>query len=101
MKFDKLVRDKIPEIIKKNDQKDPMIHVAEKEEYWEKLKGKLIEESNEFSIYETKEELADILEVIRAITEFKGYDPSEIEEIRKKKNEERGGFKNKIILEED
>ncbi len=99
MRFDKLVRDKIPDIIKKNDGRDPITHIAKKEEYWEKLKEKLFEELNEFSISETKEELADILEVIQTIAEFKGYSLSEIEEIRKKKNEERGGFKNKIILE--
>lgn len=100
MSLNKLVRDKIPEIIKNNDGKDPKIHVAEKEEYWKKLKEKIFEEVNEFLESENKEELADILEVIYAIAKFKEYNIEDIENTRKIKAETRGGFDKKIILEQ-
>ena len=94
----KLVRDKIPEIIK-GENAIPIIRVADKDEYWEKLKEKLKEEVEEFLRDESDEELADILEVIYAICEFKGLGKDDLERIRKEKAKERGAFKNRIILE--
>ena len=94
----KLVRDKIPEIMEKSGKK-PIIHIAEDKEYWEELKNKLNEEVNEFLEEENEEELADILEVINAICDYKKFSLEDIEKLRIKKSEERGGFKNKIILE--
>ncbi len=99
MKYNKLVRDKIPEIIKKNGAV-PITHIASDEEYQQKLKEKLQEEVNEFIKYDTDEELADILEVVHAICDYKKIDKNKLELIRKKKAEERGGFKDKIILDE-
>jgi predicted house-cleaning noncanonical NTP pyrophosphatase (MazG superfamily) len=99
MKYNKLVRDKIPEIIKEKD-KVPIIHIADEKEYWDKLKTKLKEEADEFTQDSNKEEMADIFEVITAINSFKGWTIEEIVEVQKKKREERGGFENKIILDE-
>ena len=99
MKYNKLVRDKIPEIIK-NKGAVPITHIADDEEYWQKLKEKLQEEVDEFLKDGNEEELADILEVIYAICDFKNFDKEKLELFRKKKAEERGGFKNKIILDE-
>ena len=99
MKYDKLVRNKIPEIIKKKGLTD-ITHIAEDKEYWEKLKEKLREEVDEFLNESNKEELSDIFEVIDAICKFKNFDKKELENIRKKKAEKRGDFKDKIILEE-
>ena len=99
MKYNKLVRDKIPEIIK-NKGATPITHIANDEEYWQKLKEKLQEEVNEFIEDSNEEELADILEVIHAICDFKNFDKEKLELLRKKKAEERGGFKDKIILDE-
>lgn len=99
MKYDKLVRDKIPEIIK-NAGEVPVTRIASNDEYWIKLKNKLREEVDEFMQDDNHEELADILEVINAICEFKNIDKVDLELLQKKKNEERGGFRNKIILEE-
>jgi predicted house-cleaning noncanonical NTP pyrophosphatase (MazG superfamily) len=73
MKYNKLVRDKIPEIIKRKGKK-PIIHVANKKEYWQALKQKLKEEVEEFLKTPNKEELADILEIIYAICDFKKID---------------------------
>lgn len=99
VKYNKLVRDKIPEIIK-GKRKIPKTHIADDKEYWEKLKDKLTEETNEFFKENNEEELADILEVIEAIFKFKKYDKKKIEEIKKEKVNKRGGFDKKIILDE-
>ncbi len=99
MKYNKLVRDKIPEIIK-NKGAVPITHTADDEEYWQKLKEKLQEEVDEFLKECNEEELADILEVIYAICDFKNFDKEKLELLRKKKAEERGRFKDKIILDE-
>jgi len=98
----KLVRDRIPEIIEKSGRK-PVTHVADDNEYWDKLKLKLQEEVDEVledgTDDEVKEELADVLEVINAICKFKKVDKEELELLRVKKVEERGGFEDKIILD--
>jgi len=99
MKYNKLVRDRIPEIIKEKGG-NPVTHIADDAEYWTKLKEKLTEEVKEFLESETEEELADIEEVLKTIYEYRNIDPAKIEALRKKKSEERGGFKNKIILDE-
>ncbi|MFA5050668.1 MAG: nucleoside triphosphate pyrophosphohydrolase [Patescibacteria group bacterium] len=99
MKYNKLVRDKIPEHIK-SEGRVPIIHIAKEKEYWEKLKEKLQEEIKEFSESETIEEMADIQEVINAICSFKKFNRKKLEAVRKKKAKKRGVFKKKIILEE-
>jgi predicted house-cleaning noncanonical NTP pyrophosphatase (MazG superfamily) len=97
-RYNKLVRDKIPEIIRQKGD-IPMTHVANNEEYWQKLKEKLKEEVEEFDKDGNEEELADILEVVYAISDFRKIDRSELENLRKKKAKERGAFKDKIILD--
>lgn len=99
MKYNKLVRDKIPEIIRSRGE-TPVTHIADDEEYWLKLKEKLQEEVNEFLEAESIEEMADILEVIDAILDFKKFDKEELQKVKSDKLNARGGFKNKTILEE-
>jgi predicted house-cleaning noncanonical NTP pyrophosphatase (MazG superfamily) len=99
MKYNKLVRDKIPEVIRENGQ-IPVTHIANNEEYWEKLKEKLTEEVNEFLEDNKSGEIVDILEVIDAICEHKKFDKNEIEKLKKQKAEKKGKFYNKIILDE-
>lgn len=99
MKYNKLVRDKIPEYIRKKGGTS-ITHVADEIEYWEKLKEKLLEEIEEFKKDESVEEFADLLEVIDAIADYKGFDRKEVDRIREKKAEERGKFKDRIILDE-
>lgn len=98
-KYDKLVRDKIPEIIKSTGVV-PVIHIATDDEYEQKLKAKLQEEVSEFLEDSNAEELADILEVIYAFCDLRNIDKDTLEHLRKEKAEERGGFRDKIILDE-
>lgn len=98
MKYNKLVRDKIISIIKESGE-TPTFHVADDHEYWEKLKEKLSEEVKEFQESESPEELADILEVVDAVCAYKNISPEELNKIKSKKREERGGFDGKVILE--
>ena len=99
MRYDKLVRDRIPEIIESRGEK-AVIHIADEKEYEAKLKEKLLEEVREFIGKTSIEELADIMEVIEAICEKYSFDKKELERVRTEKKEKRGGFSKKIILEE-
>jgi predicted house-cleaning noncanonical NTP pyrophosphatase (MazG superfamily) len=98
-RYDKLVRDRIPDIIRR-DGKEAVTHSADDKEYWTKLQEKLREEVDEFLEHGTTEELADILEVIDAICTHMGFDMVEIDRIKNKKRQERGGFSKRIILEQ-
>jgi predicted house-cleaning noncanonical NTP pyrophosphatase (MazG superfamily) len=95
--YNKLVRDKIPEIIKNNNKKCNF-YIADKSELEQFLLKKLSEETNEFIESRNLEEIADILEVISAILDFKGINFEKIEKIRKAKSESRGAFKKGLIL---
>lgn len=99
MKYNKLIRDKIPEYIKSKGGM-PITHIADEVEYWQKLKEKLLEEIEEFEKKENSEEFADILEVLDAIADYKGFDKEEMQRIKEKKAEERGKFQKRIILDE-
>jgi hypothetical protein len=99
MKYNKLVRDKIPQIIK-NDRITPITHIASNEEYSQKLKEKLLEEVNEFLENPNKEEISDIFEVIYALCDLYEIDKDKIEQIRKEKALKKGKFKERIILDE-
>ncbi len=94
-----MVRDKIPEYIKSKGE-NPVFHIADEKEYWEKLKEKLQEEIKEFLESESIGEMADILEVIDAVIDYKKFKREEIEIIKNQKTKERGKFKDKIILDE-
>lgn len=94
----KLVRDKIPEIIEQAG-KISVTHTLSDGEYISELDKKLNEECSEYQADKNIEELADMLEVMYAIVEARGWSVSELEAVRKSKAEKRGGFKKKIYLE--
>ncbi len=99
----KLVRDRIPEIIRADGRKFRS-RVADDNEHHDLLLRKLDEEIKELKKTKNKNEklneLADVLEVIYAIAEHHEIDRKDIENKRKKKAQERGAFKKRIILEE-
>lgn len=99
MKFNKLVRDRIPEIIIANGD-TPITHIADDAEYRQALRTKLREEVDEFIESEDVKELADILEVVYAFANDLSVGIDEIESIRREKAEKRGAFHGRIILEE-
>ena len=98
MLYDKLVRDRIPEIIFSREGKEPRVRIATDVEYWQKLKEKLSEEVAEFLKCESTEELADILEVMHALSRYRGIDELELAKLILKKELEPGGFRGKNIL---
>ncbi|OHA50493.1 MAG: hypothetical protein A3A97_01240 [Candidatus Terrybacteria bacterium RIFCSPLOWO2_01_FULL_40_23] len=99
MKYNKLVRDKIPQYIKSKGGTSSS-HIADEEEYWQKLKEKLFEEVEEFNKDENAEEVADILEVLEAIVKYKQFNMENVLKIKEKEAQERGKFNDKIILDE-
>ncbi|WP_353892400.1 nucleoside triphosphate pyrophosphohydrolase [Proteinivorax hydrogeniformans] len=95
--YNKLVRDKIPEIIKASNKHCECAYVTDSE-LQKLLDEKLIEEVNEYLESGKTEELADIIEVIYGILKIKGIDSPELEAIRLKKKRERGGFEKGVLL---
>ena len=100
--YNKLVRDKIPEIIE-NDGEIVFTHVLSDAEYRLELYKKLNEECREVasstSAKETLEELADVLEVLRSIAELEGSQFDDVIQIADRKKLNRGGFQKRIFLE--
>ena len=94
----KLVRDKIPEIIEKSG-KQAVCHVLSDDEYLLELDRKLNEECAEYQADKSIEELADMLEVIYSIAAARGSSVEELESVRRDKADKRGGFTGKIYLE--
>ncbi len=97
--YHKLVRDKIPQIIEAAG-KTCSCSVLSEQEYLTLLDAKLNEEVAEYRESGALEELADILEVIRAIATARGSSIGEVEAVREAKREERGGFEQRILLED-
>jgi len=94
----KLVRDKVPELIKK-EKKNPITRTAKDDEYLALLKKKLEEEVREFLEVGCQEELADIIEVLNTISEYKEWPKEEIEALRKKKVKHKGNYSKRVVLE--
>lgn len=109
--FNKLVRDKMIDIYKhdvenKITASDYSVRYMEPHETLEKLKDKLLEESQEvFEAYteidktHLKEELADVIEVIDAMLYHNKISLEEVLAIRDAKREKRGGFETGLFLE--
>ncbi|MDR4947194.1 nucleoside triphosphate pyrophosphohydrolase [Neobacillus cucumis] len=99
--YNKLVRDRIPEVID-NTGKQFSTRVLNDEEYIKELKNKSFEELKEYinanNDNDAIEELADLLEIIHSLAEYHGSSILEVEKVRQKKAEKRGGFKEKIFL---
>lgn len=99
--YNKLVRDRIPEIIS-NTGKSYRTTILSQEEYVQALQAKASEELAEYlaspNDEEGVEELADLLEIIHSLAEAHGATVQQLEEVRQRKAEKRGGFKERIFL---
>ena len=97
IEYDKLIRDKIPEIIEQSGKKC-IVEVMDDDTYIEYLDQKLNEELAEYQQDKSIEELADLLEVMYAVVTARGYSVAELERIRLEKAEKRGAFEKKLLL---
>lgn len=99
--YNKLVRDRIPEIIE-NSGKKFTTKILDDAQYELELKKKLKEEMEEYqnasNDNEALEELADLLELMHALAKVHGASMEEVEKIRQDKASKRGGFEEKIFL---
>ena len=97
--YNKLVRDRIPEIIEAFG-KTCVTEFLSDEDYLRMVDAKLDEELAEYHKDQNIEELADLLEVIHAAAIARGYTLEELEQVRAEKAEKRGGFSKRILLKE-
>ncbi len=97
--YNKLVRDRIPEIIAASGKKCTMSVLSE-EEYLRLVDLKLDEELAEYHKDQNIEELADLMEVIRAAALARGYSLDDLERVRSEKAAKRGAFEKRFLLKE-
>ncbi|WP_404451954.1 nucleoside triphosphate pyrophosphohydrolase [Virgibacillus necropolis] len=99
--YNKLVRDLIPQIIG-NKGLEYSTRILEDNEYIKALQTKLDEELQEYleadNDPDSLEELADIMELIHALSKTHGATIEQLEEIRQQKADKRGGFNDKVFL---
>lgn len=95
--YNKLVRDKIPEVIEADGKKCEYI-IADKIEQQKLLEEKLNEEVSEYLEAKNLEELADIMEVLFGLASVLGYTEKELLDKRNDKLNKRGGFEKGIVL---
>lgn len=97
--YNKLVRDRIPEIIE-SDGRECTTEILPDDRYRQMLDAKLNEELAEYQESKSLEELADLLEVMRAVVKARGWSWEQLEQARQEKAVRRGGFEKKILLKE-
>ena len=101
--YNKLVRDRIPEIIHESGR-EYAVEVMPDSEYREALWQKLVEEAIEAQEaareepHEVATELADLYEVMDTIMDAFGIQREEVVEVQRKRREERGGFARRLRL---
>ncbi len=98
-KYNKLVRDKIPENIEKDPLKKCKYRILDEKEYLNELNKKVLEEANEFVEENSIEELGDLFEVINAIMNLKGYKTEDVQKTMETKAQKKGAFNKRIYLE--
>jgi len=96
-KYDKAIRDKIPDIIKKSGNSYNVKKLPD-DEFLPELEKKLREEVEEYLESKSVEELADAIEVIYRIAELKGTPKEKLEMLREEKASKRGKFNENLFL---
>lgn len=94
---EKLVRDKIPDIIRENGE-TPKVRIAKPKELDKLLREKIVEEAREFLRSGDTEELVDIQEAIDALLTLRKADTGLIDIQRHSKLLARGGFTKGYVL---
>lgn len=97
----KLIRDKIPDIIRENGGNPNIIECASDEIYKQAIHNKLIEEAEEFKRSPSCEEMADIFEVCLSLCNVYGISFEDVQRYRGDKFYRRGGFDKRILLIEE
>jgi len=96
--YKRLVRDKVPDMILRDNQL-PVKRTLNDKEYEEELNKKLEEEVKDYLVNKNYIDMIDIVEVIDAILDFKGIDKDEFEKERINKANKKGTFKDRTYLE--
>lgn len=99
-KYNKLVRDGLPKIIKESGRDYRIKHLSDDNEFFNELLNKIIEEVEDLRIAANEEEVADIYEIIDNIVTLKGFEPMHIDYIKMKKKDARGTYENRVFLQD-
>ena len=95
--YDKLVRDRIPQLIKESGR-NCNSRILEGREYFDALLDKIVEEIEEYRVSEKEEELADVYEVLDCIVQWKEYEPLHLDYLQLIRREERGSYQERVLL---
>ena len=96
--YNKLVRDKIPQIIEDSGRKCDYRILTDNGEIEQALKDKLIEKAEIFSQKPTEDELSDLYEVMAAIDEHFDFEPMHIDYLKLQNNEQKGTYSGNTFL---
>ncbi|MEO8105222.1 MAG: nucleoside triphosphate pyrophosphohydrolase [Candidatus Saccharibacteria bacterium] len=101
--YPKLIRDKIPAIIKAADGLEvPVRLLVSDDEYLSYLLKKVVEEANELAESKTDsnlvEEISDVYEVIDTLLSLKGISRDKVLAVQDEKKEKRGGFERRLLM---
>lgn len=100
--YPKLVRDRIPEIIKKEDGREVPVEVLNDSDFEQRLKQKTIEEATELANSKSDdhllEEIADLRELLDEIEKLKGFTKEQVQRVQAEKRAKRGGFSKRLLM---
>lgn len=97
--YNKLIRDNNVKIMEEKGCK-VTYEILDNQRYGEELDKKLLEEVNEYLADYSTEEMADVMEVIYAILEYRGVSMEEVEKVRIEKRNRKGAFQKRIFLKD-
>ena len=100
--YPKLVRDRIPEIIKEQDGWDVPVEVLDDTMFEQRLRQKIVEEAVELATADSEthllEEIADVHEILDELEKLKGFTQEQVKIVQDQKREKRGGFKKRLLM---
>lgn len=95
--YNKLVRDRIPQLIRESGR-NCSSRILNEDEYFDALLDKVVEEIEEYRLSGNEEELADVFEVLDCLVQLKEYEPMHIDYLKLIRREARGSFKERVQL---